>query len=174
MKNEFLHISSTINAVGEFIANEMGIVHVDDALYPLFIQVFYPEHATKTESFIPLLYQVWLDPSPEHIVFLPDFLQDKFVPLPDFTQVVMHVYPEQHHERIAFLDFMNIQEKISPTLITTFAQQIKAQQRQSLLFEGISIAGIEDAVDHEGPHMVVMTFRQMLPAYNGATPEDTY
>lgn len=160
-------LSSAIDTAREFITNKAGVVHVDHVLYPLFVQALYPERTAQIESFIELLYQVWLDPSPEHIVFLPDFMQDKFVRLPDFVQVVEHIYSDEHHEKITFLDFMTIHENISPTLITAFAQQIKIQQRQKLFSEGVRIVGIEDAVDHDGPHLVVMTFMQILPAYNG-------
>lgn len=162
-----LRLFSAVDAAREFINAGPGIVHVDDILYPLFIQALCPEYTAHIESFIELLYQVWLDPSPEHIVFLPDFMQEKFASLPDFTQVVTLVYPEQHHEKIAFLDFMSTQDKISSAFITAFAEQIKAQQRQKLLAEDVRITGIEDAIDREVPHMIVMSYRQALPAYNG-------
>lgn len=164
---QFLSLFSAVDAAREFISSGVGIVHVDDILYPLFIQALYHEHAAEIESFIELLYQVWLDPSSEHIVFFPDFMQEKFASLPDFTQVVNLVYPEQHHEKIAFLDFMSTHDKISSALITDFAEKTKAEQRQKLLEKDVRLVGIEDSIDREVPHMIVMSYRQALPAYNG-------
>lgn len=164
-----LRLFSAVDAAREFISSGAGIVHVDDTLYPLFIQALYPERATEIESFIELLYQVWLDPSPEHIVFLPDFMQEKFAFFPDFIQVVTLAYPEQHHEKISFLDFMSTHDQISSALITGFSEKIKAEQRQKLLEKDVRIVGIEDALDREVSHMIVMTYRQALPVYNGET-----
>lgn len=162
-----LSLSSAIDAAREFIDTTNGIVHVDTILYSLFIQALYQEHITQIESYIELLYQIWLDPSPENIIFLPDCMQHKFVHFPDFSQVVEHVYPEDHHEKIAFLDFMSRHEKISPALIMHFVEETKMMQRQKLIEQKIRVVAIEDTVHHDGPHMVVITCKRALPAYSG-------
>jgi hypothetical protein len=162
-----LRLSSALDTAREFIDTTGGIIHVDDVLYPLFIQAFYPEHMAQTESFIELLYQVWQDPSPEHLVFLPDFMQEKFVSLADFMEVVALVYPNGHHEKTAFLETM--QDQISSSLITSFSKEIKAKQRQKILQQGIRIAGLEESIDHNVSHMIMLTYRQTLPTYNGET-----
>lgn len=162
-----LSLTDALNTTQEFVATTNGIVHVDTILHPLFIQALYPKHTAQIEFYIELLYQIWLDPSPENIVFLPDFMQDKFVHLPNFEEVVALVYPEDHYEKIAFLDFMSKEDRPWSTIITSFSEDVKTAQRQKLLEQGVRIVAIEDAVDHEGPHIIVLTYRQKLPAYNG-------
>ena len=164
-----LRLSCAIDAVKQFIDTTDGFVHVADVLYPLFIQVFYPDQSVEIESFIELLYRVWLDPSPERIVFLPDVMQDKFVRFPDFIETVKHVYPEDHHEKIAFLDFASTCEQLTPALVNAFAHKTKIEQCQKLQGQGVRIVGIEDAIDHEQSHMVLLTYRESLPAYKGQT-----
>jgi hypothetical protein len=162
-------LSQAIGTTREFVDTTNGIVHVDEVLYPLFIQAIYPNHVSQTESFIEFLYQIWLDPSPEHIVFLPDFIQDKFVYLPDFMEVVSHVYPEHHYEKTAFLDFTSEGQKVSSALLSNFAEELKSKQRQKLWEQGVRIVGVEDAIDYDGSHMILLTYQQKLPTYNGET-----
>ncbi len=162
-------LSQAIDAAREFVDTTNGIVHIDDVLYPLLIQAVYPNHVSQTESFIELLYQIWLDPSPEHIVFLPDFIQDKFVYLPNFRELVSHVYLEHHYEKTAFLDFASEDQKISAALLSHFAGELKSEQRKKLWEQGVRIVGIENAIDHDGPHMILLTYRQKFPNYNGET-----
>lgn len=155
-------LAHAIDLASEFVAD--GIVHVDDSLYPLFIQSVYPDCASQVESFIEKLYQSWLDPAHESIIFLPDHTQEKFVSHHDFTEVVKQVYPENHHEKIAFLAS---DLHLSPKSITDFAQKIKTEQRQKLFEQGVRIVGIEDAVDHDTSHLIVLSYQQTLPAYKG-------
>lgn|GEM_PF-4157953 len=144
----FLRLSSSINAAKEFIDTTSGILHVDDDLFFFFMQIFYPEYLDKTESFIELLYQVWLDPSPEHIVFLPDFMQDKFVRLPDFEEVIKLVYSKDHpiYQRRKDGNSCTISHLINPHF---------------------RVVSIKDKVDHEGPHLVILSHMQTIPEYMG-------
>lgn len=161
-------ISTVIDQVQQ-IAD--GLIHADDVFYPLLIQALYPEHVHHTQSYMGLLHRVLDDPSPAQIVFLPDFIQERFQTV-EKKEDILKFYPEDHPERIAFLNFRIQSQDVwtSQPLhiwIRQFEAQYLKQQRQYLFEQGVRVVDLDQGIDHSGPHTVVLSRPQSVPQYLG-------